>query len=497
MTELVKFNEKNRALFATIEASAGTYEAPVATEALAVMTLEGSVTTETTSYEYLGGSLSRDEYSFITDSFADFSAETPQQILGALDAGITVAEVPFSQWYQACGGYVSVLSTAFGCFPAGAAFIDNTQVSNERLSIDYRLDSNQDTETQKLRKFYSCQGSMDLTINLGDIPKAKFVVKGNAYAPVQAAILSPNFGSQFENVASDVQMATIVSAEIAERDGTFTAFGGTISTITHTANIAVATTSAAHGLGANESIRFIKIAGATDDTYNGTFMITILSTTTFMYHMVTTPAADASGTFTAEVGPVAKTFCFGNTTATNFFGFQLDRYRLGCEVGYDKKPVATDVTTSILEGKAPASQITGITSTTTTATVTAVAHGLLEGNSVTISEVTGGGATYYNGTFTVLAGPTADTFQVTISSYSGSFSGLARAVNNSFVTFDPDSHISDFFGVKIKFGPNAGEYVTYKWDKLQIKDVKEGKIDTFLARDITFRNTGKSFIVLS
>jgi hypothetical protein len=497
MTELVKYNEKNRVLFATLEASAGTYEAPAATEALAVMTLEGSITTETSSYEYLGGSLNRDEYSFITDSFADFSAETPQQILGALDAGITVAEVPFSQWYQACGGFVTVLASAMGCIPAGAAFIDNTQTSNERLSIDYRLDSNQDEDNQKLRQFYSCQGTMDITINLGDIPKCKFAVKGNAYAPIQAAILSPSFGSQFENVASDVAMASIVTTEIAERDGTFTAFGGTISTITKAANFATATTAAPHSLGSNGSIRFVKISGATDATYNGTFMIYILSTTTFMYRMIATPASNASGTFAMEVGPAAKTFCFGNTTAANFFGFQLDRYKTGCEVGYDKKAIATDVTTSILEGQAPATIITDIVSTTTTATVTANNHGMVEGNSVTISGVTGTDATYYNGTFTVLAGPTADTFQVTITSYAGHCTTAARAVNNSFATFDPDSHISDFFGVQIKFGNGAGEYVTYMWDKLQIKDVKEGKIETFLARDITFRNTGKSYILLS
>ena len=35
-----------------------------------------------------------------------------------------------------------------------------------------------------------------------------------------------------------------------------------------------------------------------------------------------------------------------------------------------------------------------------------------------------------------------------------------------------------------------------KWDKLQISDVKEGKVATYFGRDVTFRNTGFSYIIL-
>jgi hypothetical protein len=306
MTELVKFHEKNKSLFGKIESSSGTYSAPAVTDAVPVMTVDGSVTIETGSYTYLGDSLSRDEYSYTKDQFADFSCETPQQVLGTLNGSLAVADVPHSEWYQACGGYVTVFASTQGIYTAGTVFIDNSRVSNESLSIDYRLSSAQDTANNKLHRFYGCRGMMDTSATLGDVPKLKFSMKGNAYDPIQSVILTPSFGSQFENVVAAVKDTTIVKAEIASRDGTFTAFGGTISTITKAANIATATTSTGHGLGSNGSIRFMTISGASDALYNGTFMITILSTTTFMYTMAATPAANASGTFTATIGPLLK-----------------------------------------------------------------------------------------------------------------------------------------------------------------------------------------------
>jgi hypothetical protein len=113
------------------------------------------------------------------------------------------------------------------------------------------------------------------------------------------------------------------------------------------------------------------------------------------------------------------------------------------------------------------------------------------GDSVTIS----GSASQYNGIYSILNTVTTDTFQVTISSYNGS-SSVGIAFNNSYAKFDPDSNISKFFGAQVKFGTAAGRYVTYTWDKLQIKDVKEGKVGSFLGRSVSFRNTGKSRVIL-
>ena len=65
----------------------------------------------------------------------------------------------------------------------------------------------------------------------------------------------------------------------------------TISTITHVGAVATLTTAAAHNLVTGNRVT---ISGATESAYNGTYVITVLSSTQFTYTMATTPAADAS-----------------------------------------------------------------------------------------------------------------------------------------------------------------------------------------------------------
>jgi len=499
MAEILKFHEKNKILFIKQEVTSGTYIASATTDATPCLTLDGSITTDTGTYTYLGDSLSRDEYTYVKDQYADFTFETPQQILGTLNGSLTVAAAPLAVELQACGGAVTVLGSSQGSFAAGTVWIDNTQVSNTTVSVEDREASAQDTTNQKLRKYTGCRGMVDVTASLGDVPKLKFTYKGNSTPPIQSVILTPDMGLQFVNVASSVLLATVVNAQIASRTDAFVtlnsiATGVTVTTITKAGNVATATTSGAHLLGNNGDIRFVAISGATDPLYNGTFMITITSATTFIYIMGGIPASNASGTFVTTVGTAPKSFCFNTFTAPNYFGFEYARYVTGCETGFSKTAVPTDVTVSILESASPTTAITNISSTTTTATITAAGHGLVVGNSVTISNTDA----HYNGTYVVQAGGfTADAFTVTITSYTGSYATAGGLVtNNSYINFDPDSNISNFFGAQVKFGSAAGKYVTYKQDKLQIKDVKEGKIGSFLARDISFRNTGKSWIIL-
>jgi hypothetical protein len=71
---------------------------------------------------------------------------------------------------------------------------------------------------------------------------------------------------------------------------------GTVSSITRSGTTATVTLSAATGL---QSLETVVIAGASDALYNGTFVVTVLTTTTFTYVMTGTPSASASGTLTA------------------------------------------------------------------------------------------------------------------------------------------------------------------------------------------------------
>lgn len=405
-----KFHEKNVAVFSAVESTSGTYVAPAATDAVAATNLTGSVTYETGSYAYLGDALSRDEYSYQKDTYADISIETPQQILGTLNPSLTVANAPLSDFFQACGGFVTVNATT------GVVTVDNSQVSNSSLSIDYRKTSPDDLVNQKLIKFTACRGTVDITADLGTVPTLKFQMKGNASSPLADPIKTPDFGTQTTSVVSSVRMSNIVTAQIAQLNGSFTSTGA-VTSITKSANVATLTFTAAHGLGAVGDIRAITVSGATDSLYNGVFLATITSTTVVTYVMKATPSANASGTFTVTKGPAAQTFCFSKLSAPNFFGFDFSRYLTGCEEGFAKTATPTDLSVSFLEDQAGTS------------------------------------------------------------------------------TFDADANVSNFYGAKLKFGAGAGKYISYLWYKLQVANVKEGKVGNYFGRDVTFRNTGISQII--
>ena len=62
-------------------------------------------------------------------------------------------------------------------------------------------------------------------------------------------------------------------------------------------------------------------------------------------------------------------------------------------------------------------------------------------------------------------------------------------------SFLPDVNTGKFFSAVLKFGGStAGSTVAYMWDTLQLANVKQGKIASYLGRDVSFRNTGNSFI---
>ena len=489
MAEIIKFHEKNVALFGKIETTSGVYNAPIATDALPAVTLTGSTTLETGSYEYLGSDLSRDEYTYTKDIYADVSVETIQQVLDVLNPSRTVAEVPMSQWMQSCGGFVTVEGN-------GSVTIDNGTVSDSSVTIDYRKTSSQDIVTQKLIKFTACRGMVDINADLGEVPKLTFAYKGNSSNPIQSPILTPDYASQTSAVSASVRQATIVNADIAPLGEPFTAraaLPGNVTSITRVDAVATVTMSAPHLLA---SSRWVSISGASDALYNGDFQIAVTGATTFTYTMQATPALAASGTLVAEAGGYSKNFCFGTLNAPNFFGFDYARYLTGCEEGFSKKAVPTDVTVGMLEDIASEFAIQTIVFTTTTATVTAANHRLVTGEYVRISGATGVDADIYNGTYIVNVS-NGNTFTYTmLATPAGNAAGTLIGLNTQSTKFDPDANLTEFFTARVKFGTRPGRYVTYQWDKLQLANVVEGKIGELFSRDVTFRNTGVSYIIL-
>lgn len=78
--------------------------------------------------------------------------------------------------------------------------------------------------------------------------------------------------------------------------GGYSAATKSVSSLTHTANVATVTTSAAHGYATGQRIT---IAGADQEGYNGTFLITVTSTTEFTYVVTGSPSSPATGTIVA------------------------------------------------------------------------------------------------------------------------------------------------------------------------------------------------------
>ena len=206
-------------------------------------------------------------------------------------------------------------------------------------------------------------------------------------------------------------------------DDTFTS-AGTVSGIVYTSDgKAVVTFSAPHGLTVGNIIT-VQVAGATPTSLNGNFVALIDGASTVSYFVKgLTSSGSATGTITCGKGDTAvATLCFSTLAAPNFYGFDLTRYQTGCDTGFAKGAVPTDITVGMLED-----QVGG-------------------------------------------------------------------------TSFNPDANITKFYGVYLQFSDSAntaGKKVAYLWNKAQIANVKAGKVGTYLGRDITFRNTGQSFMFWS
>jgi hypothetical protein len=108
-------------------------------------------------------------------------------------------------------------------------------------------------------------------------------------------------------------LITLLNAILVDGPG-FT--GVSVTGVTRVGTTATATVSATNGLRLRTGM-WITISGASDATYNGTFQITVASTTTFTYTMGGTPAASpAVGTILMAATMPVSTITKSGTTAT-------------------------------------------------------------------------------------------------------------------------------------------------------------------------------------
>jgi hypothetical protein len=234
----------------------------------------------------------------------------------------------------------------------------------------------------------------------------------------------------------------------------------TISSITHAGLIATLTTASAHGLSTGV---YVSITGTTPADYSGVFKITVTSTTTFTYRMLTIPSGNATvvGVYKNQAfTPVNTLMNYTETVSYKLFAAAGDTI-------YESKqnpalPVFTGITSDKLQsvnltntagkfliacnGVDPVMVYDGtrwffVATTTTAVTIssiartspsatatvtTATAHGLVTGNRVTI---TGASEATFNGTFVItVTGASAFTYTSTGTSTATSVTGAYTTI---------------------------------------------------------------------
>ncbi len=212
-----------------------------------------------------------------------------------------------------------------------------------------------------------------------------------------------------------------------------------VTSITRSSSTATVTTTTPHGYSTADRVN---IRGAVQTAYNGDFTITVTGATTFTYTVAGTPATPATGTIFANKGPrkfndynaIALAACAYASTADNTEGIVVAStasavlYRFGtstitlsypsgesCAIGDPCDLVQFLSKVYLFRGYATAAtlDVTSITRSSTTATVTTTAaHGLTSNNWVTIAAASPAG---YNGVWQITV-TGASTFTYTVSS---------------------------------------------------------------------------------
>jgi hypothetical protein len=161
----------------------------------------------------------------------------------------------------------------------------------------------------------------DQTIIEGD---AGFLGMASRLNPLQ---LQPGMVQYCENmrldrgVAQTRKGAKLLTSGIAAGDTPLTvpfalANDVVISSITRSGTTATVTTSAPHGYSNADKVN---IRGASEALYNGDFIISNATSTSFRYTMLNTPAANATGTLRANKGPIVSTTYTGGIFASGVY----------------------------------------------------------------------------------------------------------------------------------------------------------------------------------
>ena len=334
---IVKFNVKNVSFLGRLQVSEIVAVDPISTDAMAVIEASAEITRETEAYEYLGDSLSRDEFTVLKDDYAEVPIQTLMPVLGSLITGRLPVASPYFQWFTACGANITVDAL-------GVVTCKNDVEVDRYLTIDYYKSSPEVSvpDTAKLQRFYGCRGTVDVTFEAGSRARLDFKYYGNANNPVMVPKVVPDVGTQVQDVASVVRLRNMQIATLSEVLGAQAA----IDIVTIIGDGSEITVTFSEDINAVVS-ETIQIDGTV--SFNGQFIVkTVTSARALTLISSINAAQETDGTGTKVKGK-ANTICINSGTFTNFFGFDYERFLMTCQEGFAKRAVPSDIVITILE----------------------------------------------------------------------------------------------------------------------------------------------------
>ena len=425
--------------------------------AIAAGDIKASPKLDVGSFNYYGGATERNQYNYLKDIVVNCELSTPLQVIGVTGStlnSVNVATTLAPAGYgvgsgifglmEACGGYLTATTSAVGTlYPNGLLQVDNSILSSAYAGLDLHDESLMTPTLDKVWKAIDLQGTFSLTANTGELPMLKFMLEGNIDTNIayNAPFVTPNWSAQLVNIAPPPLPTNVISQQL---------------------------------------VPLVDPAGYTAYAYSAAVTITMLSET-----------IDAN-----------------NTSGTNSSNIALLTIAAGHGI-----PLGNIV--SVL-GSADTSNPTVWNSYFIGQAISATV--------IKISVNTANPSMPLAGTYSIGIGKTTalpvntntfdcdNFFGYKLDRYlTGSLKGFIRTPDPTDVkmkvvqdqtgttNFDPDApgNYMAFFGVMQKWGTTTGAIVTIIMDKLQLADVAPDEIGQIKARALTFKNTGKSYLIIN
>jgi hypothetical protein len=206
----------------------------------------------------------------------------------------------FTGTYSQSGTAVTITSASHGLLVGASIIVDIT--SGTGVDGTYTI-----TSVPTVNTFtYTAGTSLTTSGNVNFTTESNLTVTGNISVTGNVSANVATFaGDSAFNSTGAVKMSSGTTAQrptpntgMFRYNSSTTAFEGfatspgvTISSITNVTTTATLTTATAHGL---VSGNYVIVSGATPAAYNGTFVITVVDSTSFTYTMASDPGASAS-----------------------------------------------------------------------------------------------------------------------------------------------------------------------------------------------------------